>query len=276
MMVNLFLQKKGGHVSENQWGISDNREVPVKEYDKLKGKNRYVINISRGCPFGCEHCLIQLTEGRTERRRSIENLRRALGLICKDYKHIKVWAANFTLNKGYVHKFCEMMGEDYPDITWECATRIDLVRDIELLKKMHDSGCKQISLGIESLNNGDLIGTKDFKVQEIETAIDNIQSQGIKVKGCIMLGMPNQSRQSIVNTIAFLKRKNVTIRPTIYTPYHLINDDTHVNELSQYNRKTYENTSVKDITHKQLLKLVQNPYDYETILELDKEEIWEI
>ena len=49
------------------------------------------------------------------------------------------------------------MKEKFPDMTWECATRIDLVKDEEMLKQMHEAGCTQISLGIESLNNDELI-----------------------------------------------------------------------------------------------------------------------
>ena len=70
--------ESGQYISPNNWGVSKQEFVPVDEYDKLKEKNRFVLNISRGCPYGCPHCLIQLTEGRKERRRSIDNLREAL------------------------------------------------------------------------------------------------------------------------------------------------------------------------------------------------------
>lgn len=267
----LIETEQGQYISPNNWGVSKQEFVPVDEYDKLKGKNRFVLNISRGCPYGCPHCLIQLTEGRKERRRSIDNLKEALKKIVKKYKHIKIWAANFTLDKEYVKEFCKLMREEYPDITWECATRIDLVKDTEMLKEMYEAGCRQISLGIESLNNEELIHTKGFKKQEIAKAIDEIQSAGIGVKGCIMLGMPNQDRESIVQTLKFLKEKNVTIRPTIYTPYQKITPEVGLQELEQYNRKTYKNSGVEGITSEQLIKIVKNPYSYEEILQTTKE-----
>ena len=264
--------KKGEYIRPNEWGISREGQVPVEEYDKRKGKNRYVINISRGCPFDCSHCLIQLTEGRLERRRSLENLEDAIGEI-KDkykYKHIKFWAANFTLDKQYVKDFCKMMKEKYPDITWECATRIDLVENKEMLKEMYSAGCRQISLGIESLNNDELIHTKDFNKSQIFKAISDIQSAGIQVKGCIMLGMPNQTKESIVNTLKFLVDNHVIIRPTIYTPYQLLGEDVDLSELSKYNRKTLENNSVPGVTAEQLLQLKKSPYNYEEILHLQE------
>lgn len=267
----LIETEQGQYISPNNWGVSKQEFVPVDEYDKLKGKNRFVLNISRGCPYGCPHCLIQLTEGRKERRRSIDNLREALKQIVKKYKHIKIWAANFTLDKEYVKEFCKLMREEYPDITWECATRIDLVKDTEMLKEMYEAGCRQISLGIESLNNEELIHTKGFKKQEIEKVIDGIQAAGIGVKGCIMLGMPNQDSESIVQTLKFLKEKNVTIRPTIYTPYQKITPEVGLQELEQYNRKTYKNSGVEGVSGEQLIKLVKNPYSYEEILQVTKE-----
>lgn len=262
--------KKGSYIDSKQWGISSDTEVPIEKYDEIKGKNRYVLNFSRGCPFGCEHCLIQLTEGNIERRRDLENAKLAIDIISQKYKHIKIWAANFTLNKKYVYEFCQMMKNNFDGITWECATRIDLVKDTEMLRTMYEAGCRQISLGIESLNNLELIGTKNFQLCEIDNAINNIQAQGMVVKGCIMLGMPNQSKGSIINTLEYLKRKGVIIRPTIYTPYHLLNGDISLDALSQYNRKTYKNTNVQGIEYSQLLELVSNPYDYVDILKLNK------
>ncbi|MBP3596289.1 MAG: radical SAM protein [Clostridia bacterium] len=266
-----ILTNKGKYIHPDNWGVSRKEQIPVKEYDDIKKKERYVLNISRGCPFGCPHCLIQLTEGRKERRRSIENLKEAIEYIKNDYSHIKIWAANFTLDKKYVDSFCDMMISDFPEVTWECATRIDLVKEEDMLIKMHKSGCKQISLGIESLNNSELIGTKDFKKLEIQQAILRIQNSGIQVKGCVMLGMPNQQKDSIINTLRFLKSNRVIIRPTIYTPYQELNENISLENLSQYNRKTLLNTNVSGVSPQQLLQLVENPYNYEQILDLNRD-----
>jgi len=258
----------GKYIMPDSWGISKQKNVPIDEYDKIKKKDRYILNISRGCPFGCSHCLIQLTEGRIERRRSIENVKQSIEEIKKNYKHIKIWAANFTLDKKYVEAFCNMMKIMHPDVTWECATRVDLAKDEEMLKKMYEAGCRQISLGIESLNNKELINTKDFKVDELSATISKIQKNGIQVKGCVMLGMPNQTKESIISTLKFLRSRNVIIRPTIYTPYHNIPEDVKISDLGQFNRKTYINNNVKGVTSEQLFRLVKNPYNFEEILDI--------
>jgi len=262
----MYSTKPGEYIDEDEWGVSRENQVPIKKYDKIKGKNRFVLNVSRGCPFGCEHCLIQLTEGNNERRRSIQNIRMALEEIEKSYKHVKIWAANFTLNKGYVKEFCDLMKTRFPNLTWECTTRIDLVKDFELLRLMNEAGCKQISIGVESLRNEELIGTKDFTEEEISRAILNIQNAGIKVKCCIMLGMEGQKRADIIKTFSFLTSRRATVRPTIYTPYHLLSSNVELSDLSMYNRKTYRNSNIKDVKYSELVSLVNNPLDYLKIL----------
>lgn len=262
----MYSSKNGEYIDSDEWGISKENRVPIREYDKIKGKNRYILNVSRGCPFGCEHCLIQMTEGRKERRRSIKNVKSALEIIKNNYSHIKIWAANFTLDKVYATEFCDLMSDEFPELTWECATRIDLLDDLELLKLMNKSGCKQISLGVESLKNEELIGTKKFGEKEIQAAIENIHNSGMTAKCCIMLGMEGQTREDIIKTFDFLYLQKALIRPTIYTPYQLINDNVKLSDLSKYNRKTYNNSNMKDVSYSELISLVKKPLKYSEIL----------
>lgn len=256
--------REGDYISPDDWGYSKPVQVPVADYDKVKGKNRYVLNISRGCPFGCPHCLIPMVEGKKERRRSIENVDRALADITQAYNHIKIWAANFTLKNQYVKDFCDVM-KKYPGVTWECATRIDFLKDEEMLDNMAKAGCTQISMGIESLNSGRFIESKQFSIEEVEDVIKRVQKYGIKVKGCIMLGIPGQTKQDIIDTLKFLKENNVSARPTVYTPYQKVENPT-IDELTRLNRKTYDNHNVEGVSPEQLIQLTKTPYEYETIL----------
>ena len=121
------------------------------------------------------------------------------------------------------------------------------------------------------LNNEELIHTKKFKREQVLNAILNIQHAGINVKGCIMLGMPNQTKQSIIETLEFLVNNNVSIRPTIYTPYHTMSKDVDIRELCNYNRKTLENNNVSGVSAAQLLKLVRSPYEYRSILNIEND-----
>ena len=254
----------GKFISPNDWGYSKPAQVPVFDYDSVKNKNRYILNISRGCPFGCPHCLIPMVEGGRERRRSVENVDRAVADISQSYDHIKIWAANFTLKRSYVMDFCEVMSK-YPEVTWECATRIDLLKNEEMIEAMAKSGCTQISMGIESLNSGKFIDSKQFSIDQVEEVIKRVQKYGIRVRGCIMFGIPGQTKQDIIDTLKFLQKNNVSTRPTVYTPYQTI-ETPDIKELTKFNRRTYQNNNIEGVTPEQLIQLTKAPFEYEAIL----------
>ncbi len=277
-LKNLYLNATGRlyylnndeYISDENWGITDENYALL--YDQVKNKNRYVINLSRGCPFDCRHCLVQKTEGHVERRRGLKNLKKNLVEISKKYKHIKFWAANFTLDEKYVLDLCEMMIDSFPELTWECATRLDLLKNKEMISKMSEAGCTQISLGIESLRNKDLIANKNFSKKLIEERIALLQDNDINVKACVMIGIENQTKEDIYETFQFLLDRNVALRPTIYTPYQEIGDNIKLEELHMYNRKTYNKNKIEGLSNEELFLLIKHPEKYTEIIDISKGE----
>ena len=71
--------------------------------------------------------------------------------IFDEYKYIKFFSPNFTLDKEYVMELCKMLIDNFKGIEWECTTRMNFLEDENMLELMAKSGCKQISLGIEIL-----------------------------------------------------------------------------------------------------------------------------
>ena len=159
-----------------------------------------------------------------------------------------------------------MLIENFHGIEWECTTRMNFLDDENMLEKMSNAGCKQISLGIETINKDELtyIGKK-YDVDNLEQTIKKVQKHNIKIKACIMLGIPGQSRESIVKTFSFLNRLQVEVRPTIYTPYQQMNKNMTIDEIESYNRKLFH-TEVDGVTNLELLKLVYEPKRFKEIL----------
>lgn len=67
------------------------------------------------------------------------------------------------------------------------------------------------------------------------------------------------------NTNSFLDNHNVAIRPTIYTPYQKMTSDMSIDEIENYNRKTFY-AKVPEVSNAQLLQLVYYPNKYKEIL----------
>ena len=273
--VNLICNEKlidtkdGEYININELGFTNLNKLPLEEYFKAKNKKRIIITISRGCPYNCPHCLVQKQEGHIDRRRNIESLKKYLSSIYSEYKYVKFFSPDFTLNKKYVFELCNMIKNNFPELKWECTTRMNFLEDEAMLELMNESGCTQISLGIETLSKIELneIGKK-YDVDSLEETIKRVQKYNIKIKACIMLGIPHQNKESILNTFTFLENLNVEIRPTIYTPYQTMDENMTVDQIESYNRKLFH-SSVDGVTNLQLLKLVYFPSMYKEILNVE-------
>lgn len=273
--VNLICNEKlidtkdGEYININELGFTNLNKLPLEEYFKAKNKKRIIITISRGCPYNCPHCLVQKQEGHIDRRRNIESLKKYLSSIYSEYRYVKFFSPDFTLNKKYVFELCNMIKNNFPELKWECTTRMNFLEDEAMLELMNESGCTQISLGIETLSKIELneIGKK-YDVDSLEGTIKRVQKYNIKIKACIMLGIPHQNKESILNTFTFLENLNVEIRPTIYTPYQTMDENMTVDQIESYNRKLFH-SSVDGVTNLQLLKLVYFPNMYKEILNVE-------
>ena len=273
--VNLICNEKlidtkdGEYININELGFTNLNKLPLEEYFKAKNKKRIIITISRGCPYNCPHCLVQKQEGHIDRRRNIESLKKYLSSIYSEYRYVKFFSPDFTLNKKYVFELCNMIKNNFPELKWECTTRMNFLEDEAMLELMNESGCTQISLGIETLSKIELneIGKK-YDVDSLEETIKRVQKYNIKIKACIMLGIPHQNKESILNTFTFLENLNVEIRPTIYTPYQTMDENMTVDQIESYNRKLFH-SSVDGVTNLQLLKLVYFPNMYKEILNVE-------
>ena len=261
--------KTGEYININELGFTDLNKLPLEEYFKVKNKKRIIITISRGCPYNCPHCLVQKQEGHIDRRRNINSLQKYLSSIYSEYKYVKFFSPDFTLNKKYVFELCTMIKNNFPELKWECTTRMNFLEDEAMLKSMHESGCTQISLGIETLSKTELneIG-KEYDVDALYETIKRVQKYNIKIKACIMLGIPHQNKESIINTFTFLESLNIEIRPTIYTPYQKMSNNMTIDQIENYNRKLFH-SSIDGVTNLQLLKLVYYPNMYKEILNVN-------
>lgn len=258
--------KVGEYININELGFTNLNKLPLEEYFKVKNKRRIIITISRGCPYNCPHCLVQKQEGHIDRRRNIDSLQKYLSSIYSEYKYVKFFSPDFTLNKKYVFELCTMIKNNFPELKWECTTRMNFLEDEAMLEIMRESGCTQISLGIETLSKTELneIG-KEYDVDVLYETIKRVQKHNIKIKACIMLGIPQQNKESIINTFTFLDNLNIEIRPTIYTPYQKMSKNMTIDQIEAYNRKLFH-SDVDGVTNAQLLKLVYNPNMYKEIL----------
>lgn len=202
--------------------VADLDELPYPAWDLFPPAEEYPIMTSRGCPFQCNFCMRVM--GNKLRKRSVENVYTELVSIIDTYQagHIHFLDETFTIDQKNLNILLDKMIETGLDkkITWDAQTRSD-VSDYELFRKMRKSGCTWLGIGAESGNQEILTASgKGITLEQVETAIKAAKKAGLKTDGFFILGHPNETKQTAMDTLNFGAKLNPTkITIGIMTPY---------------------------------------------------------
>jgi radical SAM superfamily enzyme YgiQ (UPF0313 family) len=195
---------------------------PVPRFDLLgiRPRARYTIQTQRGCPFACEFCGASRLLG-PFRVKPVANLRRELAAITAiDPKPMIELADDNTFAgnrpfEGLVDLLAESGARYFAEVDWLVGERPDLVR------RLADSGCVQVLIGVESLifrHPG--MGAKLAALPRVIDAVEAIQSAGVAVIGCFIVGADGETRQSIDRLTKFLATTPFAdVQLTIQTPF---------------------------------------------------------
>jgi len=167
---------------------------------------------SRGCPYQCIYCEHPILFSAKYRCQSPERSIKEVDYLVNKFgiKEISFKDSEFTLApKENLHKFCDLLIERNYDLKWCANGRANNV-DKELLKKMKQAGCYGITYGLESgdqriLNNL----KKSLTLEQSEKAVKIAKEVGLGVVANFMIGSPGETRESINNTIKFMKKLDI-------------------------------------------------------------------
>ncbi|HEY6019935.1 MAG TPA: radical SAM protein [Candidatus Paceibacterota bacterium] len=187
---------------------------------EIDGRRATSVMTTRGCPYQCGFC-------------------------CKVNKRVKVFSADFVLDElrelknvyGYrafmfyddifilnVNRLFTILDEIKKwDIIWRGFVRADIVakNGIEVAKRMYESGCREVGMGIESgsetilrnINKGETTDT-------MKKGIAILKEAGIRVKGFLIVGLPGESLDTIGETQRFLRTSGLDDMDfSLFTPY---------------------------------------------------------
>lgn len=203
--------------------IEDLDEIPFvsKTYKKFLDIRNYfnpnalypmvTITTSRGCPFSCTFCVYpQTLMGRGFRLRSIENVVDEMEYIVDQFPHAKAIFFEddtMTINKKRCHDLAELIMKRRIKISWTANARVGL--DYETMKVMKEAGCRCFCVGFESGSQMILDNMKKkIKLEQMELFMKNAKKAGILIHGCFMVGFPNETRETMEQTLDLAKRLN--------------------------------------------------------------------
>jgi len=194
------------------------RTIPVETY--------------RGCPFQCTYCNSPMqTEKAREsnignylRRKNMDDLRDEINQLVEKYtpQFLYFIDDSFTARpKDEVFAFCDMYQEF--GLPFWFNTRPETTTP-GMMKRLKEVGIYRISFGIEAGNEQyrKKVLRRNGTNDQLKKVFDEIADSEIPFSLNLIIGMPGETRDLIMDTINFTRtiRGFDTVTVSIFTPYH--------------------------------------------------------
>lgn len=168
-------------------------------------KVQAVIKVSRGCPFHCFFCLATPVSGAKVRRRSVDNIFAEIKECVEKYNitNFLFWSDIFNIDREWVFELCNKIIESGLKITWSANTRADTA-DLEMAQIMYKSGCRLVSIGVESGSQYmlDKMGKK-ITLDDIRKTVKIFKKAKIRIYNYFVIGLPWEDEETVEDTIRF-------------------------------------------------------------------------
>ena len=162
--------------------LNDLDSIPLADFSLLKNYEKMTIwpvMTSRGCPYHCNFCSVTKMFGRNYRIQSIERVIEEISQLKK--KWIFFVDDNFAAIPSRTHKLLDQIIKYQFNRYWSAQVRTDTAKDIQLVKKMYQAGCRIVFIGLESINQASLENMrKKQDTKDIIQSIKVFQNNGIQ------------------------------------------------------------------------------------------------
>jgi radical SAM superfamily enzyme YgiQ (UPF0313 family) len=204
-------------IYDNQ--LKDLNNLPLPKYELLlKKKIGFMLPVQagRGCPHQCSYCSIAcLYKGRYMTRPIDEVMRDILRIKELGFKYFYLLDDNIIGNPKFLEELCTRIKPLKMNWASQCST--NLARNPRLLKLVAESGCRIMSLGIESITQEGLnqLNKNWVTTTEHEILLKKISDEGIIPATEMMIGTDSDTLDSIRNTYDFVMKTRIPI-PKFY------------------------------------------------------------
>ncbi len=197
--------------------LADLDLLPVPAWDIFAATPYPFLTIlsSRGCPAGCGFCPYVAAQGLEHRIQSPVHTAREMAFLVKDQHARRVMFRDpvFARDRSRVLALCSELRRLALPVTWECESRPEHF-DADLLSALHAAGCDTVKIGIESGDPELLAAIGRVRdeaagrvyLDHVAEVIDASRQIGITCRVFVMVGLPDQSPQSLARTEDFLRQ----------------------------------------------------------------------
>jgi radical SAM superfamily enzyme YgiQ (UPF0313 family) len=195
------------------------------EIHRFGNYNRITVQTTRGCPLDCEFCAASKLYGPRYRLKPIERVLEEIDAIRALWRRpfIEFADDNTFVNKPWAKQLLrELAGRE---VRYFTESDVGMADDDELLDLLYPSGCRQVLIGFESPRRSSLVGLDraNWKSRQhsgyLET-IEKIQSRGVSVCGCFIVGLDSDTPAVFDELREFIDRSRLLeVQITVLTPF---------------------------------------------------------
>lgn len=192
---------------------------------RLGPYNRITIQTTRGCPWDCDFCAASKLYGPRYRLKPVEHVLEEVDAIRSLWRRPFI---EFADDNTFVHRpWAKRLLSELADrqIRYFTETDVSVADDEELLDLLYPSGCRQVLIGFESPRRAGLEGLdrSNWKARQHHRyleVIEKIQSRGVSVCGCFIVGLDADTPEVFDELRAFIERSRLLeVQITILTPF---------------------------------------------------------
>jgi len=240
---NLII-KKNGNVIKNElskyyaweapeifqdWEIFDNRHL-LKPFMGEMYRTGF-FELSRGCPFNCSYCLNHFMQqefkglGKYTREKPIDVAIREMVYLKTKWSLELIFFndENFlTMRDERFLEFCDEY-ENKVKLPFFIMTRADSLLNKDKIQRLKNAGCVTIGIGIETGNEEirKKLLNKNISNDVFRTAFDNCHQYNLRTTANIMIGLPFETENNILESARFCKELGVkSLSLAIFAPYY--------------------------------------------------------
>jgi radical SAM superfamily enzyme YgiQ (UPF0313 family) len=206
----------------------DLADAPVPRYDLLEPEryNRLTVQTTRGCPHRCSFCASSILLTPKYRCKPVAKVIEEVRAIKAvwDEPFIEFADDNSFVNKAHGKDLLRALKAER--VKWFTEADLSIAEDPELLDLMRSSGCRQVLIGLESPTAAGLDGLetranwKSRRQDRALRAVQAIQSRGITVNGCFILGLDGQDERVFEEVHDFVERSGLyEVQITLLTAF---------------------------------------------------------
>lgn len=196
----------------------------LNSFYKLNGKPYTMLITSRGCPQGCLYCSVGYMMGSRYRMRSPENIIKEIR-DCRDTHGISQFDIeddNFTFDP---HRACQILdyifdefnGDEIKLFAMNGLSLISLNKTI--LHKMKKTGFQHLDLALGSISaSANKRMNRSVNLAKANQVLKQANTLGFPVTTYMILGLPEQSLEEMLDSILCLAKNKTFLGPSIFYP----------------------------------------------------------